>query len=102
MAIIHLTKENFDDEVLNSKQPVLVDFFAEWCGPCKMLGPILEEISKEDHDFKIAKIDVDDQPELAQKFGVISIPTIISFKDGKVLKTEVGFKPKQALIDMIK
>ncbi|MFV0480060.1 MAG: thioredoxin [Anaerorhabdus sp.] len=102
MSIIHLTKENFNQEVLQSSQPVLVDFFAEWCGPCKMLGPILEEISQEGHDFKVAKIDVDQQPDLAQQFEVISIPTIISFKDGQVLKKEIGFKPKQTLIDMVK
>ncbi len=102
MSLLHLTKENFTKEVLESSQPVLVDFFAEWCGPCKMLAPVLEELATEGHDFKIAKIDVDQQPELAQQYGVVSIPTIIAFKDGKPTKTEVGFKPKPALIDMMK
>lgn len=102
MSVIHLTKENFTKEVLESSQPVLVDFFATWCGPCKMLAPILDELAQEDHDFKIAKLDVDEQGELAQQYGVMSIPTVIVFKDGKPVNTGVGFKPKQALIDMTK
>lgn len=102
MSIIHLTKENFSREVLESSQPVLVDFFATWCGPCKMIAPMLEELDQEGHDFKIAKLDVDEQQELAQQFGVMSIPTLIVFKDGKPVKTEIGFKPKQAILDMTK
>ncbi len=102
MSVTHLTKENFQQEVLESTQPVLVDFFAAWCGPCKMLAPVIEELAQEDHGFKVCKVDVEEQPELAQQFSVVSIPTLIAFKDGKATNTSVGFKPKQALIDMVK
>lgn len=96
------TKATFDSEVKNSKLPVLVDFFATWCGPCKQIAPILEEIAKEEKmRVKIVKVDVDEEPELASEYSVRSIPTIIKFKDGKVEKTMVGFKSKEELIAAI-
>ncbi len=103
MALVNLTSSNFNAEVINSTIPVLVDFWAPWCGPCRMVGPVVEEIAKElDGTVKVGKINVDEQGELAQKFGVMSIPTLIVFKDGKIYKTSVGSKPKQALLDMLK
>lgn len=95
---IHLTKENFESIVTNSDKPVLVDFWATWCGPCKMVGPIIEELSVElEGKAVICKIDVDAQPELAKQFGVMSIPTLVVFENGKETKREVGFKPKEQL-----
>lgn len=95
---IKITLENFDEVVLQAKQPVLVDFWATWCGPCKMVGPIIEELSSElEGKVVVGKIDVDAQPELAQKFGVMSIPTLIIFENGKEAKRSVGFKPKEQI-----
>lgn len=102
MATINITKENFEKEVINSDKTVLVDFWAEWCGPCRMVGPTLEEVSNELSTAKIGKVNVDEQPELAVKFNVMSIPTLIVFKDGKVVSTSVGVKSKQAIIEMLK
>lgn len=101
MAVLHVTKENFETEVLQSEKPVLVDFWASWCGPCKMVAPVLEEIAGEVTDVKIAKINVDEQPELSQKFQVMSIPTLILFKEGKVVNTTVGAQPKEDLVRFI-
>ncbi len=102
MAIIHIeNKEQFEKEVLQSKAPVLVDFFATWCGPCKMLAPVLDEIAAEREDFKICKIDVDQVQELAIAYQVMSIPTLIVFKDGKPGAPSLGAKPKQAVIDLV-
>lgn len=101
MAVIHITKENFQEEVLESKVPVLVDFFAQWCGPCKMVAPILDELAEEMKDVKICKIDVDEQPELAKKNFVMSIPMFFVYKDGKVMRRDVGGKTKDELIDLI-
>jgi thioredoxin 1 len=93
--IEHVTKENFESVVTNSDKPVLVDFWAEWCGPCKMLSPILDELATEfDGKVTIAKVNIDQQPELAQEYNVMSIPTVKIFKNGEELKTEVGVKPK--------
>lgn len=100
MAVITITKENFEAEVVNSSVPVLVDFWASWCGPCKMLSPLVDEIAEELSDKKVAKVNVDEEPELAQKFGVMSIPTLIVFKGGQVSSKSVGVQPKQAIIDM--
>ena len=101
MAVIHLTKDNFQEEVLESKVPVLVDFFAQWCGPCKMVAPILDELAEELGDVKICKVDVDEEPELAKNHFVMSIPMFFVFKDGKVMRRDVGGKTKDELIDLI-
>ncbi len=94
MAVIHLTKDNFKEEVLESNVPVLVDFWATWCGPCQMVGPVIEEIAGEVTDAKICKVDVDANPELARDYRVMSIPTLMVFKNGEAVKREVGAKPK--------
>lgn len=101
MSVEKLTNDSFEKEVVQSDKPVLVDFFAAWCGPCKMLAPILDELAKERTDIKIFKVDVDDQSELASKFGVYSIPTLISFKNGKEYKKAVGYQAKAALIKLV-
>lgn len=102
MAVVTITTENFETEVLKSDQPVIVDFWADWCGPCKRLSPAVEELSKETSSVKIGKVNVDEQPELASKFQVMSIPTLIAFKDGKVYNTSVGLIPKNAILDLVK
>ena len=102
MSEIKITKENFNDEVINCDKTVLVDFWADWCGPCKMLAPTISEIAEEFADsVKVGKVNVDEQPELADKFGITSIPTVIAFKDGKVLDTSVGYVSKSKLEAMI-
>ena len=102
MAIITITKENFDTEVKSSALPVLVDFWASWCGPCRMLSPVVDEIAGERSDIAVGKINVDEQPELAQRFGVMSIPTLLVFKNGAVAAQTVGVQPKQAILDLLK
>lgn len=98
---ITLTSNNFDSEVLKSSKPVLVDFWASWCGPCKMLAPIIEEIANEYGDIiKVGKVNVDDQRELAQKYDILSIPTVLLFKDGKITNKSIGFVPKEKIIEM--
>lgn len=101
MSVITLTKENFEAEVINSDKPVLVDFWASWCGPCRMLSPVVDEVAEEVNTVKVGKINVDEQPELAAQFGVMTIPTLIFFKQGKVVETSVGVKPKKTIISMI-
>ena len=98
-----ITKHNFEDEVINSSLPVLVDFWATWCGPCQMLAPVIEEIAEEySGKIKVGKINVDEEQELAVKYGVMSIPTVMLFKNGAVESTSVGYVPKEKLVDMIK
>ena len=98
MSIHTVTDSNFDKEIKNSQLPILVDFWAEWCGPCKQIGPILEEIGTEKQDrLKILKLNVDENPETPQKFGVRGIPTLMLFKDGKLVDTKVGSLPKNML-----
>ncbi|MDY5252192.1 MAG: thioredoxin [Erysipelotrichaceae bacterium] len=101
MSVLHITKENFQQEVLNADKPVLVDFWASWCGPCKMLSPVIEELAKEVDHAKICKINVDEEPELAQRFGIMSIPTIMVFNKGDVVNTSVGYKTKDQLKKLI-
>ena len=100
--VITVTSENFESEVLNSEKPVLVDFWASWCGPCRMLSPIVDEIAEEVQTIKIGKVNVDEQQDLAGKFGVMSIPTLILFKNGQPVNKSVGAKSKAALLDFIK
>ena len=102
MSVVHLTKDNFQKEVLEAKIPVLVDFWATWCGPCQMVGPIVEEMTEEVTDAKICKVDVDDQPELARQYRVMSIPTFLVFRDGEVVKRDMGAKPKHELMELLK
>ena len=101
MSVITLTKDNFEAEVLLSNQPVLVDFWASWCGPCRMLSPIVDEIAAERTDIKVGKINVDEQPELASQFGVMSIPTLMVFRDGAAADTSVGVVPKAKILSML-
>lgn len=102
MAEIKITKDNFESEVIASDIPVILDFFATWCGPCRMLAPEIEEIAKEfDGKIKVGKVDVDEQPELCDKFGITSVPTVIIFKDGKPAHTSVGYKTKEQLLELI-
>ncbi len=102
MAVITITKENFNEEVLNADKPVLLDFWASWCGPCRMVSPIVDEIAEEVSTIKVCKVNVDEQPELAQQFQVMSIPTLIVMKNGKVTNQSVGAKPKAAILDLLK
>lgn len=102
MKEVKITKDNFEKEVLNSKKTVLVDFYADWCGPCKMQSPILDEIAEENDNIKVCKINVDVEGELAEKYNVMSIPTMIIFKNGKSSKEFVGLTPKEKIIDEIK
>lgn len=102
MATVKITKDNFDKEVLNSKEPVLLDFWASWCGPCRMVAPTLEQIAEEmEGSAKIGKINVDEETELASQFRVMSIPTLMVIKDGKVSSTAVGVRPKQDIVRML-
>ena len=100
--VITVTSENFESEVLNSEKPVLVDFWDSWCGPCRMLSPIVDEIAEEVQTIKVGKVNVDEQQDLAGKFGVMSIPTLILFKNGQPVNKSVGAKSKAALLDFIK
>ena len=103
MAELKITGENFEDEVMKSSIPVLIDFWAPWCGPCQMMGPIIEQLAKEyEGKAKVGKVNVDEEGELAQAFGVMSIPTIVLVKDGKVVKQLVGARPKEELEEIIK
>lgn len=102
MTILHATTENFEAEVLQSQKPVLLDFWAEWCGPCRMIGPVLEEIAAENDDLLVAKVNVDEQPALATAFQVVSIPSLFVVKDGKVVNQAVGFMPKEQILELLK
>ena len=101
MAALKITKENFQTEVLDAQGTVLVDFWASWCGPCKMIGPIIDQIADERTDVKVGKINVDEEQELAVQFKVMSIPTLLVFKDGKVVNQSLGAKPKAAILSML-
>ena len=101
MKVLHINKDNFHKEVLNSEKPVLLDFFASWCGPCRMVGPILDEIAQEREDIKVCKVNIDEQPELASRFRVMSIPTLVVLKDGQIMEQAVGAKPKHQILAMV-
>ena len=101
MSAININKNNFQSEVMNSEQPVLLDFWAPWCGPCRMVAPIVEEIAHERKDIKVGKVNVDEQPELASRFGVMSIPTLVVMKDGKIVNQAIGVRPKNAILGML-
>ena len=101
MSVRNITKENFESEVLKSEQVVLLDFFASWCGPCRMVSPIIDEIAEENEHVRVGKVDVDAQPELASKFQVFSIPTLVVMKDGKVVSQSAGAKSKAQILAMI-
>ena len=101
MSVITITKENFDQQVLQSTKPVLLDFWASWCGPCRMLSPVVDEIAQENDTIAVGKVNVDEQPELASQFGVMSIPTLMVFKDGKAVSTSVGVVPKAKILSML-
>ena len=101
MSAISVNKNNFNQEVLNSDKPVLLDFWAPWCGPCRMVGPIVDEIADERGDIKVGKVNVDEQPELAAQFGVMSIPTLVVMKNGKIVNQVTGARPKAQILAML-
>ena len=100
--ITNITKENFEAEVLKSEKPVLVDFWATWCGPCKVIGPVIEEIANEHPEIKVCKINVDEEGELSIKHGVMSIPTLMIFKNGEIAQTAIGYRPKEEIEELLK
>ena len=102
MSVNPITKATFEAEVINSDKPVLIDFWASWCGPCRMLSPTIEQIAAENADVKVCSVDVDDQPELAAQFGVMSIPTLLVFKNGTMTASSVGVQPKAKILEMLK
>lgn len=101
MAVVTITKENFEQEVLQSAKTVLLDFWASWCGPCRMLSPVVDEVAEERTDVKVGKVNVDEQPELAGQFGVMSIPTLLVFEQGKLVRQAVGARPKASVLDLL-
>ena len=102
MSVFKITKSNFKEEVMNSDKPVLLDFWASWCGPCKMVAPIVDQVAQETlSTAKVAKVNIDEEPELAQAFNVMSIPTLVVVKNGKVVHSSVGVKQKQAILSML-
>ena len=101
MSVIHIDRNNFQSEVLDSDRPVLLDFWAPWCTPCRMVGPILDEIAGERSDIKVAKVNVDEQPELASQFGVMSTPTLMVMKEGRIVQQAMGARPKAQILSML-
>ena len=101
MSVIHITKDTFDSIVNQNEKPVLVDFWAPWCGPCQMLGPIIEEIAAERDDIIVGKINVDEEMELAKSFRIVSIPTVIVLKNGVKVATSIGYKPKEEILKIL-
>ena len=101
MSAIHIHQHNFQEEILNAGKPVLLDFWAPWCGPCRMVAPIVEEIAEERPDIKVGKINVDEQPELAGRFGVMGIPTLVAMRNGKIVNQAVGMRPKGQILALL-
>ena len=101
MAVVTITKENFEQEVLQSAKPVLLDFWASWCGPCRMLSPVVDEVAEERTDVKVGKVNVDEQPELAGQLDVMSIPTLLVFEQGKLVRQAVGARPKAGVLELL-
>ena len=101
MSAINIDKNNFHSEVINSDRPVLLDFWASWCGPCRMVAPVVEEIADERSDIKVGKVNVDEQPGLASQFNVMSIPTLVVMKNGKVVNQAIGARPKSEILKML-
>ena len=101
MSALNINKENFQVEVMESDKPVLLDFWAPWCGPCRMVVPIIEEIAAERADIKVGKVNVDEESELASKFGIVSIPTLVVMKDGKIVNQAMGARPKDAILELL-
>ena len=101
MSAININKNNFQNEIMNSEKPVLLDFWAPWCAPCRMLAPVVEEIASERADIKVGKIHIDEQSELANKFGIMSIPTLVVMKNGKIIQQVSGVRPKNAILEML-
>jgi len=101
MSVLHIHKSDFEQEVLHSDKPVLIDFWATWCGPCRMIAPTLDEIAAERSDIKVCKVNVDEEPELARSFGVMSIPMLVVMKDGKVVNQSVGAIPKERILALL-
>ena len=101
MSAINIHKDNFRQEVLNSENKVLLDFWAPWCGPCRMVSPIIEEVAQERADIKVGKVNIDEQPELAKEFGIMSIPTLVVLEKGKIVNQAVGARPKDAILNLL-
>ncbi len=101
MSVMMLSEEHFEQEVLQSEKPVLVDFYADWCGPCRMVSPIVEEIAQERDDIKVVKVNVDEQPAIAERFAVSSIPMIVVFQNGEIKASAVGARPKNAILELL-
>ena len=101
MSVLQITKDNFEELVVKNDKVVLLDFWAPWCGPCRMVSPLIDQIGEEQSDFAVGKVNVDEEPELASRFGVMSIPTLVVVKDGQVVRQEVGARPKGQIVSMV-
>ena len=102
MEVLRVNSENFEEEVLKSQKPVLVDFYAEWCGPCKMLSPIIDQVAQENEDIKVVKVNIDESQDLAMKYQVMTIPTLVVIKEGKEINRSIGLIDKNQVVNMIK